>query len=152
MPSPANDGDNVPLNHHDDRFIIDDENHSYSDTVRDTHRSSASTLIADDVDLGQAAKGIHSSIDESLDKLDSPRNLRNGEAVLEEEQELEGLISNGGEGGTNNKKKNEGPVGWRDLPRKGQLAVLTIARLSEPLVQTSLQASLAVADVLCNQS
>jgi hypothetical protein len=30
-------------------------------------------------------------------------------------------------------------VGWRDLPRKDQLVVITLARLSEPLVQTSLQ-------------
>ena len=30
-------------------------------------------------------------------------------------------------------------VRWRDLPRKGQLAILTLARLSEPLTQTSLQ-------------
>jgi hypothetical protein len=30
-------------------------------------------------------------------------------------------------------------LGWMDLPRKRQLAILTIARLSEPLVQTSLQ-------------
>ena len=29
-------------------------------------------------------------------------------------------------------------VGWRDLPRKKQLLVITLARLSEPLVQTSL--------------
>jgi hypothetical protein len=32
-----------------------------------------------------------------------------------------------------------GPVAWRDLPRKDQLAVITLARVSEPLVQTSLQ-------------
>ena len=32
----------------------------------------------------------------------------------------------------------ETPVTWVSLPRKGQLAVLTIARLSEPLTQTSL--------------
>ncbi|KAI0101985.1 MFS general substrate transporter [Nemania sp. FL0031] len=31
-------------------------------------------------------------------------------------------------------------VGWRDLPRKDQLLVITLARLSEPLTQTSLQA------------
>ncbi|KAI0019263.1 MFS general substrate transporter [Xylariomycetidae sp. FL0641] len=31
-------------------------------------------------------------------------------------------------------------VAWRDLPRKDQLLVLTLARLSEPLAQTSLQA------------
>ena len=37
--------------------------------------------------------------------------------------------------------KNEaGPVAWRDLPNKSQLAILTLARLSEPLTQTSLQA------------
>ncbi len=30
-------------------------------------------------------------------------------------------------------------VSWKDLPRKDQLIVITLARLSEPLVQTSLQ-------------
>lgn len=34
----------------------------------------------------------------------------------------------------------EAPVTWRSLPQKGQLAILTLARLSEPLTQTSLQA------------
>ena len=33
-----------------------------------------------------------------------------------------------------------GMVRWRDLPKKRQLAILTMARLSEPLTQTSLQA------------
>lgn len=33
-----------------------------------------------------------------------------------------------------------GPIAWRDLPQKSQLAILTLARLSEPLTQTSLQA------------
>lgn len=37
-------------------------------------------------------------------------------------------------------KQKERPVKWRDLPNKKQLAILTIARLSEPLSQTSLQA------------
>lgn len=37
-------------------------------------------------------------------------------------------------------KQRERPVKWRDLPNKKQLAILTIARLSEPLSQTSLQA------------
>ncbi|KIE02331.1 Major facilitator superfamily domain, general substrate transporter, partial [Metarhizium majus ARSEF 297] len=31
------------------------------------------------------------------------------------------------------------PVAWRDLPRKKQLIIITLARMSEPLVQTSLQ-------------
>jgi hypothetical protein len=34
----------------------------------------------------------------------------------------------------------EKPVTWMSLPKKGQLAILTFARLSEPLTQTSLQA------------
>ncbi|KAK5788808.1 hypothetical protein VI817_009766 [Penicillium citrinum] len=34
----------------------------------------------------------------------------------------------------------EKPVTWASLPKKGQLAILTFARLSEPLTQTSLQA------------
>lgn len=37
-------------------------------------------------------------------------------------------------------RPTEAPVSWRDLPQKKQLLVLTLTRLSEPLVQTSLQA------------
>lgn len=36
-------------------------------------------------------------------------------------------------------KQPQEAVGWRDLPRRQQLIVITLARLSEPLVQTSLQ-------------
>ncbi|CAG8042925.1 unnamed protein product [Penicillium olsonii] len=36
--------------------------------------------------------------------------------------------------------EEEKPVTWGSLPKKGQLAILTFARLSEPLTQTSLQA------------
>lgn len=32
-----------------------------------------------------------------------------------------------------------GPVTWKSLPRKSQLAILTLARLSEPLMQSSLR-------------
>ncbi|KAK6599828.1 major facilitator superfamily transporter [Botrytis cinerea] len=35
--------------------------------------------------------------------------------------------------------EKEGPVAWGSLPHKRQLAILTCARLSEPLVQTSLR-------------
>jgi hypothetical protein len=38
--------------------------------------------------------------------------------------------------------EKESPVTWRSLPRKGQLAILTFARLSEPFTQTSLTAYL----------
>ncbi|OAQ62066.1 MFS transporter [Pochonia chlamydosporia 170] len=36
-------------------------------------------------------------------------------------------------------KQSREPVAWRDLPRKKQLVIITLARMSEPLVQTSLQ-------------
>ncbi|CZR59841.1 related to E.coli tetracycline resistance protein TCR1 [Phialocephala subalpina] len=40
------------------------------------------------------------------------------------------------------RKKKEEPVTWSSLPHKSQLAILTLARLSEPLVQTSLRSYL----------
>ncbi|KAI2624859.1 MFS general substrate transporter [Hypoxylon sp. NC1633] len=46
-------------------------------------------------------------------------------------------------GGSRRDRKPYNPpkkvVAWRDLPKKTQLTVITLARLSEPLVQTSLQ-------------
>lgn len=36
--------------------------------------------------------------------------------------------------------ENEKPVGWANIPQKGQLALLVLARLSEPLTMTSIQA------------
>lgn len=44
--------------------------------------------------------------------------------------------------GSTNESHQEGPVTWMSLPKKGQLAVLTIARLSEPLTERSLAAYL----------
>ncbi|RMJ26520.1 MFS multidrug transporter [Aspergillus sp. HF37] len=48
------------------------------------------------------------------------------------------------DGDRNNESNDDGncekPVTWRSLPKKSQLAILTFARLSEPLTQTSLQA------------
>lgn len=43
---------------------------------------------------------------------------------------------------SNEETQEEKPVTWSSLPKKGQLAILTFARLSEPLTQTSLQAYL----------
>lgn len=39
-------------------------------------------------------------------------------------------------------EKKEAPITWMSLPRKGQLAILVTARLSEPLVQSSLRSYL----------
>lgn len=43
---------------------------------------------------------------------------------------------------TKKQEQRQKVVAWMDLPKKKQLAVVTIARLSEPLVQTSLQSYL----------
>ena len=56
-------------------------------------------------------------------------------------------------------KPREEPVTWRSLPHRRQLIILTLARLSEPLVQTSLQVGVfidihlsVVSNVLHSQS
>ncbi|KAM3435322.1 hypothetical protein MY4824_004903 [Beauveria thailandica] len=41
---------------------------------------------------------------------------------------------------TSKEQMSKKPVAWKDMPQKRQLAILTLSRLSEPLVQTSLQA------------
>jgi len=41
--------------------------------------------------------------------------------------------------GRRNTRAQSATVSWRDLPRREQLIVITLARLSEPLVQTSIQ-------------
>lgn len=50
---------------------------------------------------------------------------------------------NSGDSDSDNDDKEDDdgePVTWRSLPKKSQVAILTFARLSEPLTQTSLQA------------
>ena len=44
-------------------------------------------------------------------------------------------------------EKKEEPVTWRSLPHRSQLIVLTLARLSEPLVGTSLQVNPALLSI-----
>ena len=60
-------------------------------------------------------------------------------AIDLDEVEGEGGVP-GGEDDPLVNEKDEA-VTWMSLPHKGQLAVLTLSRLSEPLVQTSLQVS-----------
>lgn len=65
----------------------------------------------------------------------------NGErlaALGEEDAAAEGGV-NSSVGVEMSEKKKEEKVTWRSLPHRRQLIILTLARLSEPLVQTSLQ-------------
>ena len=54
-------------------------------------------------------------------------------AITDEDDDSESAIDKG-------KLTDEKPVTWKSLPKKSQLAILTLARLSEPLTQTSLSA------------
>lgn len=58
-------------------------------------------------------------------------------AIDLDEVETEGGVDASREGSMVSEKDE--PVTWMSLPHKRQLAVLTLSRLSEPLVQTSLQ-------------
>jgi hypothetical protein len=53
----------------------------------------------------------------------------------------EGGVQDGGNCGSGESEKDT-PVTWMSLPHKRQLIILTLSRLSEPLVQTSLQVCL----------
>ncbi|KAG4033803.1 hypothetical protein MFRU_004g03060 [Monilinia fructicola] len=64
--------------------------------------------------------------------------LQRRESVIEEENNEDLQI----EIPVNAKREKNGPVSWSSLPHKRQLIILTCARLSEPLVQTSLRSYL----------
>lgn len=143
--SPHDSKELVPLtqadNHDDDHHSnidYNDENDSEDDTIRSTQQSSEITLATRDAGSSLSADDVLPDKYGSLDKAD---RFRNGGSV-DEGKEKEKIISNGDDGRKKPQKKKEESVGWKDLPHKGQLAILTIARLAEPLVQTSLQASI----------
>lgn len=51
----------------------------------------------------------------------------------------DGLLPPHNDAAAKESSRSKKPVAWKDLPQKQQLAIITISRLSEPLVQTSLQ-------------
>lgn len=62
---------------------------------------------------------------------ESSNRMSQDAALLKDEQPLLSKATNPGK---------DQPVTWMSLPRKDQLIILTLARLSEPLTATSLQA------------
>ncbi|KAJ5895136.1 hypothetical protein N7495_006827 [Penicillium taxi] len=67
-------------------------------------------------------------------------NIRPQPAPLVTNQRFPSLEDTDVEPNSADDADQEKPVTWSSLPKKGQLAILTLARLSEPLTQTSLQA------------
>ena len=94
--------------------------------------SSSSSTAAENVDLDHGYNtAIEKHQDDENDSLlaipTSPVRPQSP-LIYEEEQEL-----------PDSKPNKKQIATWSSLPRKGQLALLTISRLSEPLTQTSLQ-------------
>jgi hypothetical protein len=77
--------------------------------------------------------GLENDEDDSSSHLLRPDDTKTLSITLEEDDSPSTSVS------TESRKK-EPQVTWRSLPRKGQLAVLIFARLSEPFTQTSLTA------------
>jgi hypothetical protein len=74
--------------------------------------------------------------DPSLDERESTDGERLA-AIDQDEVETEGGVVAAGDDPVENEKDE--PVTWMSLPHRRQLIILTLSRLSEPLVQTSLQ-------------
>ena len=73
------------------------------------------------------------------DHLDEQRiSTTDFEPLLERSKSREYADSDDGRAAPTSTEK-EKPISWSDLPKRSQLALLTLARLSEPLAQTSLQ-------------
>ncbi len=84
-------------------------------------------------DLGSSEREAR---DPSLDEQESIDGERQAALDLDEVETEGGVVAPGEEPTVNEKDE---PVTWRSLPHRRQLTILTLSRLSEPLVQTSLQ-------------
>lgn len=99
-------------------------NSTHADLSSDSEEDSIDTAIFD----------RHSSQGRSLGSAPLLTNHRRFPSADEDtsDDDQDGVLDHAQEEGK--------PVTWMSLPKKGQLAILTFARLSEPLTQNSLQA------------
>ncbi|KAL1959681.1 hypothetical protein VTO42DRAFT_1267 [Malbranchea cinnamomea] len=70
----------------------------------------------------------------------SPIRTRARQYSLDDEDETNRINNAAADGENVDEEDEKKPASWRSLPHKSQLAIITFARLSEPLAQTSLQA------------
>ncbi|KAJ5960202.1 uncharacterized protein N7479_007352 [Penicillium vulpinum] len=87
-----------------------------------------------DTDIESDDTAIFESVSQSTRRLESAPLITNRRrfSSIDEDDDHDGVLGPA--------EDEEKPVTWSSLPKKGQLAILTLARLSEPLTQTSLQA------------
>ncbi|GLA29232.1 hypothetical protein AnigIFM63604_005605 [Aspergillus niger] len=122
---------------------IDGDKDSVNTAIHDG--SSAQTRILAPAPIPESSQWRRLSVDDHLvanssdDDESSFSDSDSDSFSSSEDEEDNNLIANEDDP-NHNDTADEKPVTWSSLPKKSQLAILTIARLSEPLTQTSLQA------------
>lgn len=126
---------------------IDGDKDSVNTAIHDG--SSAQTRILAPAPMPESSQSRRLSVDDhnSSDNDDDDSSFSDSDSDSfsssdDDDEEDTNLIANEDAPNPNeeNNDADEKPVTWSSLPKKSQLAILTIARLSEPLTQTSLQA------------
>lgn len=112
---------------------------SHSSATEYHHRDSFQSLVSSSSSTLHDPAESHGSSDvqKSLLPAKDVSEVAQESAVVDDEDEH---TSSAVAANASAVKPNEEPVTWMSLPHKGQLAVLTIARLSEPLSERSLAA------------
>jgi hypothetical protein len=102
-------------------------------------RGSVVSLGSDDPKfLTESSKGSLSDICLSDDEHDDRDSFNEERRLLHNTNAQAGTDFPHNDDAERTNSAKESPVSWRSLPRKDQLLVLTLSRLSEPLTQTSL--------------
>lgn len=112
--------------------------------MKDSQRHDEDFQTRPEIDLDNNSEGEASAEEESRLLLKTEEALRDEHGnTAPLTSRVSGSPSRGTGSGNGTEKGAKKPkretVAWRDLPKKQQLAVITLTRLSEPLVQTSLQ-------------
>jgi hypothetical protein len=131
-------GSSPPQHSGQDRHHISEDVHNTSQNTSDSTGFYSDLSSADsDTDLGSDSIAALEGVSQRR-RLEAAPLMTNHRRIPsadehDSDHDHDGVLKPDGE-------DEEKPVTWSSLPKKGQLAILTFARLSEPLTQTSLQA------------
>lgn len=122
---------------------IDGDKDSVNTAIHDG--SSAQTRILAPAPIPESSQWRRLSVDDHLvanssDDYESSFSDSDSDSFSSSDDEEDNNLIANEDDPNHNDTADEKPVTWSSLPKKSQLAILTIARLSEPLTQTSLQA------------
>lgn len=123
-----------PIDHLNGSDTIGQHDFAHNSTSQQQHEVLSITHDADDEDFPEPQEEKKPQRPSLLPR---PSSIARHASFLDED---EASPTSPSPSHTPNRPDKPGPVAWRDLPKKPQLAILTLARLSEPLTQTSLTA------------